>query len=122
MKKRTTRTVRIGNVLIGDGNPVAVQSMTNTKTEDAPATIEQIKRLEAVGCELVRVALPSREAIAALPEIKRHIGIPLIADIHFHWEYAIAALEAGVDKVRINPGNIGKPEYVAAIIEKAREM
>lgn len=118
---RITRQVKIGDLVIGDGNPVAVQSMTNTKTEDVEATVEQIKNLEAVGCELVRVAVPSKEAIDALPKIEEMIDIPLIADIHFHWEYAIGAMDAGVDKIRINPGNIGKLEYVEKIIEKAKE-
>lgn len=116
-----TRVVRIGGIEIGGGRPIAVQSMTNTKTEDVDATIEQIQGLEEVGCEIVRVAVPTTEAIEAIPQIKKEINIPLIADIHFHWEYAIGALEAGADKIRINPGNIGKLEYVAEIIEKAKE-
>jgi len=116
-----TRIVKIGGIEIGGGRPIAVQSMTNKKTEDIDATVEQIKQLEAVGCELVRVALPNQEAIEAIPKIKKEINIPLVADIHFHWEYAIEALEAGADKIRINPGNIGKPDYVGTIIEKAKE-
>ncbi|MHB8841131.1 MAG: flavodoxin-dependent (E)-4-hydroxy-3-methylbut-2-enyl-diphosphate synthase [Candidatus Aquicultor sp.] len=116
-----TAKVRIGDVEIGGGNPVAVQSMTNRKTEDVASTVEQIRDLEAVGCELVRVAVPTREAIEALPKIKKQINIPLIADIHFHWEYAIGAIDAGADKIRINPGNIGGLENFAKVIEKARE-
>ncbi len=120
MAQRTTK-VKIGDLEIGGGNPVAVQSMTNRKTEDIASTIEQIRDLEAVGCELVRVAVPTREAIDALPKIKKQIKIPLIADIHFHWEYAIGAIDAGADKIRINPGNIGGLENFAKVIEKARE-
>ncbi|MBE0446569.1 MAG: flavodoxin-dependent (E)-4-hydroxy-3-methylbut-2-enyl-diphosphate synthase [Actinobacteria bacterium] len=116
-----TRQVRIGGLEIGGGMPIAVQSMTNKKTEDIGATIEQIKQLEAVGCELVRVAVPNSKATEAIPAIRKEINIPLIADIHFHWEYAIDALEAGADKIRINPGNIGKLDLVGAIIEKAKE-
>lgn len=116
-----TRKVNIGGLVIGGGNPVAVQSMTNTKTEDISTTIAQIKELEDVGCELVRVAVPTREAIEALPKIKREMGVPLIADIHFHWEYAIGAMDAGVDKIRINPGNIGGLEKFAKVVEKAKE-
>ena len=118
---RNTRVATVGGVQIGGGNPIAVQSMTNTKTENIVETIEQIKELEEVGCDIIRVAVPSREAIEALPQIKRAINIPLVADIHFHWEYAIGALDAGADKIRINPGNIGKLEHVATIIEKAKE-
>jgi len=116
-----TRVATVGDVKIGGGNPIAVQSMTNTKTENIAETIEQIKELEEVGCDIIRVAVPSREAVEALSRIKKAINIPLVADIHFHWEYAIGALDAGADKIRINPGNIGKPEHVATIIEKAKE-
>ncbi len=120
MAQQTTK-VKIGDIEIGGGNPVAVQSMTNRKTEDVASTVEQIRDLEDVGCELVRVAVPTREAIEALPQIKKQINIPLIADIHFHWEYAIGAIDAGADKIRINPGNIGGLENFAKVIEKARE-
>lgn len=116
-----TREVKIGGIAIGGGNPVAVQSMTNTKTENIVETIEQIKELESVGCEIIRIAIPSREAIDAIPKIKKEIDIPLIADIHFHWEYAVGAIESGADKIRINPGNIGGLELFGKIIEKARE-
>ncbi len=118
---KNTRQVKIGNVVIGGGNPVAVQSMASEKTEDVRATVEQIKRLEEAGCELIRVAVPSREAVEALPKIKKEINIPLIADIHFHWEYAVGAIEAGADKIRVNPGNIGGEDLVAKIVEKAKE-
>ncbi len=116
-----TRTVRIGDLLIGGGNPVRIQSMTNTKTEDVAATVEQIHRLEDAGCEIIRCAVPTMEAAEALREIRRQIRIPLVADIHFDYRLAIAAIEAGADKIRINPGNIGAPEHVRAVVEKARE-
>ena len=102
-----TREVRIGNRVIGGGNPVLIQSMTNTKTEDVQATVAQIKRLTAAGCEIIRCAVPTMEAAKALGEIKRQIDIPLVADIHFDYKLAIAAMENGADKIRINPGNIG---------------
>ena len=102
-----TREVRIGNRVIGGGNPVLIQSMTNTKTEDVQATVAQIKRLTAAGCEIIRCAVPTMEAAKALGEIKRQIEIPLVADIHFDYKLAIAAMENGADKIRINPGNIG---------------
>lgn len=109
------REVRIGAVTIGGDNPVAVQSMTNTCTRDADATIAQILRLQEYGCEMVRVAVPDMESAGALPAIKRAISIPLIADIHFDPALAQAAVEAGVDKVRLNPGNIGTPERVGPV-------
>ena len=107
-----TREVRIGNRVIGGGNPVLIQSMTNTKTEDVQATVAQIKRLTAAGCEIIRCAVPTMEAAKALGEIKRQIEIPLVADIHFDYKLAIAAMENGADKIRINPGNIGGTEKV----------
>ena len=106
---------------VGGGAPVVVQSMAKTDTRDAPATIDQIKGLEECGCRLVRVAVPDREAAAALPAIKRGIAIPLIADIHFDHRLALLALEAGVDGLRINPGNIRDPEHIARIVHAARE-
>jgi len=108
-------------VAVGGGAPVVVQSMAKTDTRDAPATIDQIKGLEECGCRLVRVAVPDREAAAALPAIKRGIAIPLIADIHFDHRLALLALEAGVDGLRINPGNIRDPEHIARIVHAARE-
>jgi (E)-4-hydroxy-3-methylbut-2-enyl-diphosphate synthase len=116
-----TRTVRIGDRVIGGGNPILIQSMTNTRTEDVKATVEQIHRLEAAGCELIRCTVPTMEAAKALGEIKRQISIPLIADIHFDYRLAIAAIENGADKIRINPGNIGSQERVLAVVDAARE-
>lgn len=121
MLRNQTKEVRIGNVVIGGGHPVAIQSMTNTKTEDVKATVEQILRLEAAGCEIIRCTVPTQEAAEALKEIKRQIHIPLVADIHFDYRMAIAAIENGADKIRINPGNIGSTERVKAVVDKAKE-
>lgn len=116
-----TKVVRIGDRVIGGGNPVLIQSMTNTRTEDAAGTVAQIRRLEAAGCEIVRCTVPTMEAAKALGEIKKRISIPLVADIHFDHKMAIAAMENGADKIRINPGNIGGPDQVRAVVEAARE-
>ncbi len=116
-----TREVRIGNRVIGGDNPVLIQSMTNTKTEDVQATVAQIKRLTAAGCEIIRCAVPTIEAAKALGEIKRQIEIPLVADIHFDYKLAIAAMENGADKIRINPGNIGSKERIRAVVDVAKE-
>lgn len=116
-----TRTVQIGDRVIGGGNPVLIQSMTNTPTEDVEATVAQILRLERAGCEIVRCTVPTREAAQAVAEIKRQIHIPLVADIHFDYQMAIAAIENGADKIRINPGNIGGREKVAAVAAAAKE-
>lgn len=121
MLRNETKEVRIGDVVIGGKYPVAIQSMTNTKTEDVAATVAQILRLEAAGCEIVRCTVPTREAAEALREIKKQIHIPLVADIHFDYRMAIAAIENGADKIRINPGNIGSKERVKAVVEKAKE-
>lgn len=121
MYRDHTRTVRIGDRIIGGGNPVLIQSMTNTPTEDAESTIAQIKRLEAAGCDIVRCTVPTVEAARAVREIKKQIGIPLVADIHFDYKMAIAAIENGADKIRINPGNIGGTEKVRAVVKAARE-
>lgn len=121
MLRNETKEVRIGNVVIGGNHPVAIQSMTNTKTEDVEATVEQILRLEAAGCEIVRCTVPTQEAAEALKEIKKRIHIPLVADIHFDYKMAIAAIENGADKIRINPGNIGARERVKAVVDKAKE-
>lgn len=121
MLRQKTREIRIGNVVIGGDRPVAVQSMTNTKTEDVNSTVEQILRLEAAGCEIIRCTVPTQEAAEALREIKKKIHIPLVADIHFDYRMAIAAIENGADKIRINPGNIGSEERLRAVVEKARE-
>ncbi len=120
MTREETRKTRIGNVWIGGGNPVAIQSMTNTKTEDIGATVSQILRLERAGCEIIRCAVPTMEAAAALGEIKKQIHIPLVADIHFNCQLAIAAIEHGADKIRINPGNIGNRDQVQAVVDKAK--
>ncbi len=116
-----TKRIRIGNVEIGGGNPIRIQSMCNTKTEDVKATVDQILALERAGCEIIRVAVPTMEAAMALTEIKRQIHIPLVADIHFDYRLAIAAIECGADKIRINPGNIGARERVQAVVDKAKE-
>ena len=122
MNRMNTREVRIGNRVIGGGNPVLIQSMCNTKTEDVRATVEQIRRLTDVGCEIIRVAVPTMEAARALEEIKNQIEIPLVADIHFDYKLAIAAMEHGADKIRINPGNIGSEDRVNAVVEKAKSL
>ena len=116
-----TKVVQIGKRQIGGGNPILIQSMCNTKTEDVKATVEQILALEHAGCDIIRVAVPTMEAAAALTEIKRQIHIPLVADIHFDYRLAIAAMEHGADKIRINPGNIGSTERVRAVVDAAKE-
>ena len=121
MLRNKTKEVRIGNVVIGGEHPIAIQSMTNTRTEDVEATVAQILRLEAAGCEIVRCTVPTQEAADALREIKKQIHIPLVADIHFDYKMVIAAIENGADKIRINPGNIGSEERVRAVVEKAKE-
>lgn len=119
--RKKTKEVRIGDVIIGGIHPVAIQSMTNTKTEDAASTVAQILKLEAAGCEIIRCAVPTMEAAEALKEIKKQIHIPLVADIHFDYRLAIAAIENGADKIRINPGNIGSEERLRAVVDKAKE-
>ena len=116
-----TRTVRIGDREIGGGSPILIQSRTNTRTEDADATVAQILRLEKAGCELVRCTVPTMEAAQSFAKIKERIHIPLIADVHFDYKLAIAAIENGADKIRINPGNIGSEEKVRAVVDAARE-
>lgn len=120
IKRRKTRVVKIGNVLIGGDNPVAIQSMCNTKTSDVDATVKQILELEEAGCEIIRVAVPDMEAAEAISEIKKRIHIPLVADIHFDYRLALKAIENGVDKLRINPGNIGGEDRVKAVVEAAK--
>ncbi|MCI8401685.1 MAG: flavodoxin-dependent (E)-4-hydroxy-3-methylbut-2-enyl-diphosphate synthase [Lachnospiraceae bacterium] len=122
MYREHTKKIRIGSVTVGGGAPVAIQSMTNTKTQDVTATVEQIHRLEDAGCEIVRCAVPDMEAAAALRQIRSHIHIPLVADIHFDYKLAIAAMENGADKIRINPGNIGGPDKVRAVVESAKRF
>lgn len=121
MLRNDTKEIRIGNVVIGGEHPIVIQSMTNTRTEDVEATVAQILRLEAAGCEIIRCTVPTMEAALALKEIKKQIHIPLVADIHFDYKMAIAAIENGADKIRINPGNIGSKERVKAVVDKAKE-
>ena len=121
MYREHTKEVRIGNRVIGGGNPILIQSMTNTKTEDVEATVAQILELEAAGCDIIRSTVPTLEAAEALGEIKKRIHIPIVADIHFDYRMAIAAIENGADKIRINPGNIGSAERVKAVVDKAKE-
>ena len=118
--REQTREVAIGNRKIGGKNPILIQSMTNTKTEDVKATVEQIRRLEKAGCEIIRCTVPTLEAAEAIKEIKKQISIPLVADIHFDYRMAIAAMENGADKIRINPGNIGSRERLQAVVETAK--
>jgi len=119
--RRHTKVIKIGDRVIGGGNPILIQSMTNTKTEDTAATVEQILRLEQAGCEIIRCTVPNMEAAKSLKKIKEQIHIPLVADIHFDYKMAIAAIENGADKIRINPGNIGSEEKVRAVVDKAKE-
>ena len=118
--REQTKKIKIGSRVIGGGNPVAIQSMTNTRTEDVAATVGQILALEKAGCEIIRCAVPTMEAAESLAEIKKQIHIPLVADIHFDYRLAIAAIEHGADKIRINPGNIGDETKVRAVVEKAK--
>ena len=120
-KSMKTKTVRIGNRVIGGGHPILIQSMTNTRTEDVKATVAQIQALTKAGCDIIRCTVPTMEAAEALTEIKKQITIPLVADIHFDYKLAIAAMEHGADKVRINPGNIGSTDRVRAVVDCARE-
>ena len=120
-ERRRTKEVRIGDVVIGGKHPIAIQSMTNTKTQDVEATVAQILQLERAGCQIIRSTVPDMEAAKALAEIKKQIHIPLVADIHFDYRLAIAAMENGADKIRINPGNIGSAERVKAVVDCARE-
>ena len=121
MYRNHTKVIQIGDRKIGGGNPILIQSMTNTKTEDVAATVAQIKRLEAAGCEIIRCTAPTLEACKAIGEIRKQISIPLVADIHFDYKMAIAAMENGADKIRINPGNIGSVDKVKAVVEVAKE-
>jgi (E)-4-hydroxy-3-methylbut-2-enyl-diphosphate synthase len=121
MIRKQTREVRIGNRVIGGQNPILIQSMANTRTEDVKGTIAQIQKLTAAGCEIIRCAVPTMEAAEALADIKKGITIPLVADIHFDYRLAIAAMEHGADKIRINPGNIGSRERIQAVVDAAKE-
>jgi len=121
IKRKTTRTIQVGNVKVGGNNPITVQSMTNTRTQDIQATVLQIKALESAGCEIIRVAVPDLEAAQAISKIKEQIKIPLIADIHFDYKLAVAAAEHGADALRINPGNIGEMASVKKIVHAAQK-
>ena len=121
MYRDHTKVVKIGNRVIGGGNPILIQSMTNTPTEDVAATVAQIHTLEEVGCENIRCTVPTLEAAKAISEIRKQISIRLVADIHFDYKMAIAAMENGADKIRINPGNIGGADRVAEVVRVARE-
>lgn len=116
-----TKEVQIGNKIIGGNHPILIQSMTNTKTEDVAATVAQIQKLTAAGCDIIRCAVPTMEAAKAFSKIKEQITIPLVADIHFDYKLAIAAIENGADKIRINPGNIGSKERIKAVVDAAKE-
>jgi (E)-4-hydroxy-3-methylbut-2-enyl-diphosphate synthase len=116
-----TRPVKVGNLTIGGNNEIVIQSMCTTKTHDVEATVAEIKRLEEAGCQIVRVACPDMRAAEAIPKIKAQISIPLVADIHFDYKLALKAIEGGIDKIRINPGNIGKKEKVEAVVKAAKE-
>ena len=122
IERRKTRRIQVGGVAVGGGAPITVQSMTNTPTRDVHATVEQIRRLEAAGCEIVRVAVPAEQDAAAIAEIKKEISIPLIADIHFDYRLALAAARSGADGLRINPGNIGGHKKVKAVVDCARQL
>ena len=120
MERRKTRQIQVGSVKIGGGAPVSVQSMTNTKTQNAQATLAQIRRLADLGCDIIRCAVPDQEAALALKDITAGSPIPVIADIHFDYRLALQAIESGVDGLRLNPGNIGGPDKVRAVVEAAR--
>ena len=118
--RNKTKVIKIGNQVIGGGNPILIQSMTNTKTEDVEATVAQIRKLEEAGCQIIRCTANNEAAARAIGEIKQQIHIPIVADIHFDYRLAILAMEAGADKIRINPGNIGSPDRVRAVVETAK--
>jgi (E)-4-hydroxy-3-methylbut-2-enyl-diphosphate synthase len=120
IKRKNTCPIMVGNVPVGGDAPVAVQSMTNTATQDVPATVSQIQRLETAGCEIVRVAVPDAEAAQAIASIKENVSIPIIADIHFDYRLAIAAVKAGADGLRLNPGNIGSEKKIKAVVDCAK--
>jgi len=119
--RNDTKKINIGGVVIGGGSPIAIQSMCNTKTDDVKATVDQILRLEKAGCQIIRTAVPDMAAVDAISEIKKQIHIPLVADIHFDYRLAIASIENGADKIRINPGNIGSRDNVKAVVDAAKE-
>ncbi|MFR6536958.1 MAG: flavodoxin-dependent (E)-4-hydroxy-3-methylbut-2-enyl-diphosphate synthase [Lachnospiraceae bacterium] len=121
MERKITKEIKIGDRVIGGGHPILIQSMTNTKTEDVEATVAQIRQLAKAGCDIIRCAVPTMEAAEALREIKKQVEIPVVADIHFDYRLAIAAMENGADKIRINPGNIGSMERIKAVVDVAKE-
>ncbi len=121
MERKITKEIHIGDRVIGGGNPILIQSMTNTKTEDVDATVAQIRQLTQAGCDIIRCAVPTMEAAFALEEIKKQVEIPVVADIHFDYRLAIAAMEHGADKIRINPGNIGSLDRIKAVVDVAKE-
>ena len=119
--KKLTKTIKVGNILIGGNNPVVIQSMTNTKTKDIKKTLEQIHALEKAGCELVRVAVLDMEDAKAIKEVKSNINIPIVADIHFDYRLALESIKSGVDKIRVNPGNITSPKHLKMIVDACKE-
>ncbi len=121
MYRDNTKVIKIGDRVIGGGNPILIQSMTNTRTEDVEATVAQILRLEEAGCDIIRCTVPNEEAARAIAEIKKQIHIPLVGDIHFDYKMAVAAIENGADKIRINPGNIGGEEKLREVVKAAKE-
>lgn len=121
MERKITKEIKIGDRVIGGGHPILIQSMTNTKTENVEATVAQIRQLTKAGCDIIRCAVPTMEAAEALREIKKQVEIPVVADIHFDYRLAIAAMENGADKIRINPGNIGSMERIKAVVDVAKE-
>ena len=121
MERKMTKEIHIGDKVIGANHPILIQSMTNTTTEDVDATVAQIKKLEKAGCDIIRCAVPTMEAAKALGEIKKQVSIPVVADIHFDYRLALAAIENGADKIRINPGNIGSTDRIKAVVDAAKE-
>ena len=121
MYRNQTKVIKIGDRMIGGGNPILIQSMTNTKTSDVEAVVAQILKLEKAGCDIIRCTVNDKAAAEALPEIKKQIHIPLVADIHFDYRLAIAAAEMGADKIRINPGNIGGKEKLAQVVDACKK-
>lgn len=121
MLRKKTRKVKIGNIFVGGDSPVAIQSMTFTKTSDKNATLSQIKELENAGCEIIRFSVPDEDSAQSIPYLKEHTNIPLVADIHFNYKLAVKSIEYGIDKVRINPGNIGSDENVKAVVDACKE-
>ncbi|HMW73542.1 MAG TPA: flavodoxin-dependent (E)-4-hydroxy-3-methylbut-2-enyl-diphosphate synthase, partial [Cellvibrionaceae bacterium] len=122
IKRRVSRQIMVGNVPVGGGAPISIQSMTNTPTTDVAATVAQIRRIQEAGADIVRVSVPSMDAAEAFGAIRKQVSIPLVADIHFDYKIALRVADLGVDCLRINPGNIGKEERVRAVIEKARDL